>query len=323
MPDTPELQQHFGQPGAQAVGCGFPVAHLLCLFAAGTGLIRDVIVSPLRSSDLSTAPKVHPSMAPGDIVIGDTAFGTYVHLVLLQQQGIFGVFPNHQKRIVNFRAHRRYHRPGKNQEATGEPTSRWIKRLGRDDQLVEYFKPVERPKWLRPEEYDALPASLVVREIRRTIRRRGRPKQTVVVATTLLDPERYPADQVVELLKDRWGVETNLRHLKTSMKMDILHTQTVDGVHKELWMFLLIYNLVRVIMMEAAEIQDAPLDRISFVDALYWMRHVRPGDTLPKLLLNPYRPNRVEPRAIKRRPKQYDRLNKPRAVMRKMLKTRR
>jgi uncharacterized protein YihD (DUF1040 family) len=140
-----------------------------------------------------------------------------------------------------------------------------------------------------------------------------------VIVTTLLDPELYPADEIVELLKQRWNVEVNLRHLKTTMKMEVLRCHSVEGVQKELWAFVLIYNLVRVIMLEASQRQAAPLDRISFADALYWMRYAKPGQDMPDLIVNPHRPGRVEPRAIKRRPKEYDRLNKPRAVMRKAL----
>src|SRR6185312_17231079 len=108
MPDTPELQGHFGQSGNQKPGCGFPVAHLLCLFSAITGLIRDVIISPMRSSDAAVAPQVRDKLKSGDIVIGDTIFSGYFHMALLWLEGVLMVFPNHQKRIVNFRPHRRF-----------------------------------------------------------------------------------------------------------------------------------------------------------------------------------------------------------------------
>jgi hypothetical protein len=114
----------------------------------------------------------------------------------------------------------------------------------------------------------------------------------------------------------RWDVETDLRHLKTTMGMEVLHCKSVDGVHKELWMFLLIYNLVRAVMLRAAARQKVPVSRISFAGALQWMRHARPGDSLPDLAVVPERPNRLEPRAVKRRPKEYDRLTRPRATMR-------
>jgi hypothetical protein len=318
MPDTPELQEYYGQPGNQKAGCGFPVAHLLCLFSAASGLVRDVTVSPMRTGDLACTPQIHPNLCPGDIVIGDTTFGSYFHLALLQRQGALGVFPSHQKRIVDFRPDRPYSLPGK-QRCKGQPTSRWIRQLGWDDQIVEYFKPQACSKWMDRDSHDASPASIVVREIRRTVDQGGKSPWVIVIVTTLLDPELYPADEIVELLKQRWNVEVNLRHLKTTMKMEVLRCHSVEGVQKELWAFVLIYNLVRVIMLEASQRQAAPLDRISFADALYWMRYAKPGQDMPDLIVNPHRPGRVEPRAIKRRPKEYDRLNKPRAVMRKAL----
>jgi hypothetical protein len=321
MPDTPELQKRFGQSGRQKPGCGFPVAHLLCLFDASSGLVRDVVVSPLRTHDLAPTPRLHPHLGLGDILIGDTAFGSFFHLAALQKQGAFGVFPNHQARIVNFRPGRK-HAPRGKKRRPGQPSSRWVKKLGKDDQLVEYFRPIQCPSWMNREEYAASPRSIIVREIRRTIYRRGFRPMTIVIVTTLLDPAIYPADEIVALLGERWDVETNLRHLKTTMRLELLRCQSVAGVLKELWTFMLIYNLVRLIMMEAAERQKVPPNRISFADTLYWMRYARPGDGLPNLIVNPDRPDRAEPRAIKRRPKKYALITKPRDEMRKALKSR-
>ena len=321
MPDAPELQEQYGQPGAQKPGCGFPVAHILCLFGAITGLIRDLIISPLRTHDLAAAPQVHPQLCAGDIVIADTAFGSFFHIAMLLARGVLAVFPSHQKRIVSFRINRKHRRPRSRHGDKGLPTSRWLKHLGRHDQLVEYLKPA-RSKGMDLEQYQQMPESIVVREIRRTVRRKGFRPLTVTLVTTLLDAELYPADEIVKLSGQRWTVEVNLRHLKTTMKMEVLRSQTCEGIERELWSFVLICNLVRVIMMEAARRQQVALDRISFADALYWMRHARPGQPLPDLLVNPHRPDRIEPRAIKRRPKAYARLSKPRAVMRKRLKKR-
>jgi hypothetical protein len=318
MPDTPELQAYFGQPSEQNPGCGFPVAHLLALFGADTGLIQEVILSPLNTSDVATAPQVHHALASGDVVIADQAFGSYFHLALLARQGAHGVFPTQAMRIVNFRHHRRSSRPNRAGRVQGQPTSRWVKSLGHHDQLVEYCKP-RRPAWMTVEEYQALPDTLLVRELRRTLRRPGCRPRTLTISTTLLDPRAYPAAEIVKLLERRWDVETNLRHLKTTLGLEVLRTQTVAGVTRELWAFVLIYNLVRVILLEAATRQRVPVARLSFADALYWMRHAHPGQSLPRLLVNPHRPGRREPRALKRRPK-YPRLRTSRAVLRKRLK---
>jgi len=329
MPDTPELQAAFGQSGQQKAGCGFPVAHLLCLFDALTGFVRDVVVSPLRTADVAVASLLHPLLRAGDVLVGDTAFGSYFHLALLAAAGVFGVFPSHQKRVVSFRPHRAYNdgkkkKKGKPKEGgkpkKALPTSRWVRRLGKGDQVVEYFKPDGRPAWMTREQYDAAPASVEVREIRRRVYLAGHRPRVLTIVTTLLDAATYPADDVVALAKGRWSVETHLAELKTTMGMDVLRCRSVDGVTRELWAFLLVYNLVQVVVMAASRRQRVARDRVSFADALYWVRHAEAGDELPDLLLVPYRPERLEPRAIKRRPKEYDRLNKPRAVMRRQLK---
>jgi hypothetical protein len=142
----------------------------------------------------------------------------------------------------------------------------------------------------------------------------------VTIVTTLLDPIKYPAEALIQLRLRRWDVETNIRHLKITMGMDVLHCKTEIGVRKELAVFCLVYNLVRVVMLQAALRQRVTVDRISFADTLKWMRHARPGDSLPKLMINSRRPHRIEPRCRKRRPKQYDLMNKPRNMLRNTLK---
>jgi Transposase DDE domain len=322
MPDTPELRKAFGMPSGQEPGCGFPVAHLLVLFSAATGMLIDTWASPLRTGDLAETPEAHLHLDAGDILIGDDTFSGYPHLASLQKQGLHGLFPVHHQRIVDFKKNRRHCGKGKKAVA-GMPRSRWIKSLGKEDQLVEYFKAGPVPKWMSKSEYDALPDSIIVRELRRTVVRPGLGKITLTLVTTLLDPVAYPAKDLLELRLRRWDVETNIGHLKTTMKMDVLRCKSEQGVRKELTMFSLVYNLVRVVMLEASLRQEVPVSRISFADAYKWMRHARPGDPLPTLIVNPYRPDRIEPRCRKRRPKQYDLMNRPRAVLRKLLKNKR
>jgi hypothetical protein len=319
MPDEPELRKAFGMPTGQKKGCGFPVAHLLVMFSASTGLLMDAWASPLRTGDIAHTPKAHLHLNEGDIVIGDDTFSGYTHLANLKKQGLHGLFPVHHLRIVSFKKRRPHTVGGKNAVA-GMPRSRWIKSLGKDDQLVEYFKPKQKPPRMSREEFDALLPSIIVRELRRTVRRPGLGKITLTLVTTLLDPVAYPAEDLLELRLRRWDVETNIGHMKTTMGMDVLHCKSEQGVRKELAVFCLVYNLVRVVMLEASRRQEVPVSRISFADALNWMRHARPGDALAKLIVNPYRPNRIEPRCKKRRAKQYDLMNKPRAELRKLLK---
>jgi hypothetical protein len=141
----------------------------------------------------------------------------------------------------------------------------------------------------------------------------------VTLVTTLVDAELYPLVELAELYRKRWEVEGHLKALKTTMKMEVLRCETVAGVSKELLMFALVYNLVRLVMLEASRRQGAPVDRISFVDALRWLTEARPGAALPKLVVNPDRADRVEPRMRKRRPKPYPLMTKPRSELRKAL----
>jgi len=294
MPDTPPLQATFGQPGQQKLGCGFPVAHLLMSFDARTGMVLDAIPGPLRTHDLRDVAWIHRHLAPGDILIGDKAFGSWAHLALLHGAGVHGLFSLHQHRPVH----------------------------GKSDRIERWAKPPRQPAWMSVEQFDALPDHLDVRIVHRVIRRRGFRPVEVNLVTTLLDPTTYRADDLVDLGKGRWSAELNIRHLKTTMGMEILKCKTVEGVLKELAIFLLVYNLVRAVMLRASAAQGVDVARISFADSLAWIRCTQPGAVLWRLLVNPIRPDRLEPRAIKRRPKEYDRLNRPRQEMRNALKNR-
>jgi hypothetical protein len=320
MPDTAELQAAFGQPGQQAPGCGFPVAHLLTLFHAGTGLLQKVLVAPLRTHDMAGVQAMHTELEVGDVVLADRGFCSYGHLALLAQAGMHGVFRVHQRMAVSFRIGR-MHTPGSGpyRKLRGLPRSRWIKWLGRRDQWVEYFKPKQRPSWMKAEDFADLPASLVVRELRYRILRPGYRTREVTLVTTLVDPVRYPAEELAQLYADRWQIETNLRHLKQTLSMDVLRCKTVAGVHKELRMIALAYNLVRLVMLRSAKLRNIPVDRISFIDALRWLSEGGAGPALDHLALVPNRPGRVEPRVLKRRLKEYALMQRPRAALQQAL----
>jgi DDE family transposase len=321
MPDTDELREHFGQPGGQAAGCGFPTAHWLALVHFGSGLFQKVITAPLRTHDLNGVAQLHPELEAGDVVLGDRAFGSYGHVALLVLRGLHGIFRAHQKLIIDFTSGRPHVLPdkGKSDRKTGKPRSKWIEGLGPLDQIVEWFRPAEVPAWMSAEAWAALPATLRVRELRYTIARPGFRVHTVTLVTTLLDAQRYPKEKLAEAYGLRWTIETAFGHLKTTMKMDTLRCQTVRGIQKELTMFLLVYNLVRMTILEAAQRQGVPPERISFVDALRWLATARAGDELPDLVVNPLRPGRAEPRVRKRRPKEFPVMQKPRAVLRQEL----
>lgn len=317
MSDTPELQAHFGQPTNQRKGCGFPVAHILALFHAGTGLLLKVVVSPMRTHDMRHAATMHPELEQGDILLADRGFASFAHLALLFMRKMHGVFRCHQQQIVSFREGRKH--TNKNHPKKGLPRSRYVLRLGRWDQLVGYIKPKGKPKWMDDDTLATLPETVMVRELRFLTPQKGFRTKVITLVTTLLDPVAYPKEDLAKLYLSRWQIEVNFRHLKTTMGMEVLHCKTVEGVLKELYMFALTYNLIRLVMLEASRRQKVPLDRISFIDALRWLRDANADTKLTPLVVNPSRPDRLEPRVLKRRLKEYTLMKKPRSVLRKSL----
>ena len=202
-PDTPALQEAFGQPKNQKPGCGLPVPKLLALFDAFTGMVVELLASPLYTHDLRGAWRLHPLLGPGDLLVGDRGFCSYAHLALLHLRGVLACFRMHQRVIVDFRPGRRHKAGGKGKgkggPGRGLPTSRFVRRLGRWDQLVEWARPLTRPKWMTAEQLASLPPTLLVREVRYLLSDKGMRTRRVTVATTLLDPALYPKEKVAEL----------------------------------------------------------------------------------------------------------------------------
>ena len=159
----------------------------------------------------------------------------------------------------------------------------------------------------------------MLREVRYHIGHPGFRTRQITLVTTLLDAEIYRVADLAELYRQRWQVETSLAHLKTTMRMDVLHCKTVPGVLKELTIFAIAYNLVRIVMWHSAILQHIAVERISFLDALRWLGAPSTGIPLAGLLVNPVRPHRVEPRVKKRRPKPFPLMLKPRQELRQQL----
>lgn len=311
MPDTPDLQQAFPQPAAQAPGCGFPVLQFVALFCWTTGAILDVAIDSLRCHELPLFRKLWHHFRRDDVVLADRAYGSYVDFARLSRLGVFGVFRLHQRRTHDFRA--------------GRP-------LGPDDRLVTWERPAQ---WLHSmgvtrEEFEQLPAVQSIRLVRIPQTPRGFRSRTIVVATTLLDPVETPADDIRALYRDRWTAELHFRSLKIALGMDVLRGRSRDIVIKEVVMHLVAYNLIRLLMWEAARKHRVDLHRLSFTGTLHRLRQAMPhllaarasdrGAALMEHLCEwiahdrlPYRPDRYEPRRVKRRPKQFSRLNRPRA----------
>jgi len=288
----------------------------------GANIIQSFASPLFTPHDLKHASQMHPELAPGDVLVGDRGFCSFAHLAQLVAAGFHGVMRIHQRMIVDFRIGRMHVPPRppfpKLKGAKGLPRSRWVKWLGHCDHIVEWYKPKQRPKWLDKEAYAALPSSLLVRELRFQIQRPGFRVHEVTLVTTLLDPQRYPAEELAQLYFDRWRIEVNLRHLKQTLGLDVLRCLTEAGVRKEICMLALVYNLVRLVMLQAARQQEVEPDRISFIDALRWLRTAKPGEDVPLLIVNVPR-QRVEPRVKKRRPKQFPLMKRPRAELREAL----
>jgi hypothetical protein len=321
MPDTPALQDAFGQSTEQRPGCGFPVARLLGLFHAGTGVLLKLVVAPLLTHDLAQVQAVHSTLQPGDVLVADRGLCSYAHLALLVQAGVHAVLRVGARQIVDFTPGRPFVMPNvrRTPAVKGIPRSRWLTALGVQDQLVAWLKPKTCPSWLAREVLAALPESLALREVRYHIATPGFRTRQVTLVTTLLDAAIYRVADLAELYRQRWQIETSLASLKTTMRMEVLHCKTVSGVLKELSVFVMVYNLVRMVMRQSALLQHIAVERISFLDALRWLSAPSPGMPLVALIVNPARPQRVEPRVKKRRPKSFPFMIKPRQELRQQI----
>jgi hypothetical protein len=320
MPDVPALRAHFGQPTGQRPGCGFPVAKWVALFDLATGMLARVTVSPLRAHDPSGAAEVEGDVRPGDVVLGDRGLCSYAHIAMLLARGAHAVFRLHQRRLVDFTPGRPL--PTKlswKANPEGLPHSLWGESNGPHDQIVTWFRPAQRPKWMTQERFAALPPEVTVRELRYRVSQRGFRVKEITPVTTLLDAGLYPARELAGRYRRRWQVELNFRHMKITMRMDVLKCKTVDGVMKELTMFAIAYNLIRSVTAEGARARGVAADRIGFVDALRWLIGPGWGGDVSRIRINPSRPDRVEPRVRKRRPKQYPVMKEPRAELRNRL----
>jgi hypothetical protein len=316
MPDTPANQKAYPQARTQRRGVGFPIARLVALFSLASGAVLDMAVGPYRgkgTSELSLFRQLLARLQPESVLLGDRYFCNYWMLASLLSRDVQGVFRLHQLRPVDFRRGRR---------------------LGRDDRLVVWRRPA-RPEWMSAAEYEELLDELVVREVRVRVQQRGFRVRELIVATTLLDPQEATAGELARLFRARWQAELHLRSLKVVLGMDVLRCKSPEMVRKELWMHLLAYNLVRELMSQAAEHVGLEPHELSFKGALQTMNRFQELLTLtsanrwPTLfdeLLRAVgrhrvanRPNRYEPRAIKRRPKPHDLLTVPRDVARRRL----
>ncbi len=317
MPDTEANQKAYPQPTVQKPGLGFPLVRFVVIFSLAVGTVLDAAFCPYKgkeNSELALLRRMHDSLDEGDVVLGDRYFCSFFEIAELQRRGIDVVMRQHQHRKTDFR--------------------RGVQ-LGKHDHLVVWTKP-QRPEWMDAERYRQYPDKMVMRELRVYVRGRHRKvrNRTITIATTLGDHEEYSKGELAELYRLRWQAELNLRSLKSVMQMDVLRCKTPEMVRKEIWAHLLVYNLIRKVMCQAAEEFLMKPWKISFKGALQTLNAFAlplltcAKSKLPKVIKEMLlaiarhgvgsRPNRVEPRAVKRRPKPHALLNKPRDKARKL-----
>jgi hypothetical protein len=308
MADTSENQKVYPQPSSQKVGCGFPVIRFIALLSLSSGAILKVIMDSLHSHELRLFRCLWEYLEKGDIILGDRAFGEYTTAAALPLQGVDLVARLHHQRKVDFRKARR---------------------LAKNDGLFVWQKGYQQSQILSATEWALLPAQITVRIIRFKATIRGFRSRRVTLLTTLLDPQLYPAAQLIALYARRWALELCFRDIKSTMGMEYLRCKSPEMARKELLAYLIAHNLIRCIIAEAVARYDFNLERVSFKGTLDALRQYSAAigqarnNSLRRhlwndLLLNlardvvPHRPNRKEPRAVKRRPKAYPLLNQPR-----------
>jgi hypothetical protein len=308
LPDTLKNQRAYPQSGAQKPGCGFPLLRLVGVFSLATGALLDYAKGNKHQHELRLLKGLLDQFKGGDLALADRGFCSYVLLVLLLWRGVFSVSRLHQRRPTDLRK--------------GKP-------LGKNDRLFIWLKPPEKPSWLPQSWWMKIPAQLTVRVLRFSLACRGYRPQSVTLVTTLLDPKAYPAQDIAQLYVRRWKIELWFRDIKTSMGMEVLRCKSPGMVHKELEMFFIAYNLIRCLMVQAGADSDVELDRVSFKGTVDSVRQfslaiaqARSKTKQRQLILEllgviardqvPERPGRREPRAVKRRPKAFPLLNKPR-----------
>jgi len=310
LPDTPKNQADYPQPGGQLPGCGFPLLKLVGVFSWATGTLLDYAKGNKHQHELTLLQKLMHQFKAPDLVLADRGFSSYTLLALFLQRGVQSLFRLHQARPADLRKG---------------------KRLGKNDRLFVWLKPSQRPHYLSKTLWKAIPEQMGVRVLRFSLHVPGFRVQSVTLVTTLLDAQKYPAQELAFLYAQRWRVELWFRDIKTSMGMEVLRCKAPKMVHKELEMFLIAYNLIRCLMTQASVRHDTDIGSLSFkgtVDALRQFagaiaqaRSRKSQRLLFDRLLEviardriPDRSGRTEPRALKRRPKPFPLLNRPRRL---------
>jgi len=311
MPDTTENQEAFPQPSGQAPGLGFPIARMVVLMSLATAMLGGMALGPYAGKETGETAlfrRLFDQLDPGDVVLADRYFCSYFMMAMLMRLGVDVVARLHQCRQSDL-------------QKGG--------RLGKGDYLVRWKRPA-KPDWMDQDTYDSMPESITLRQLEVKVHQPGFRVESLIVVTTLIDAKQYPRQDIAELYHQRWLVELDIRAIKSTLGMDVLRCKTPHMVRNEIWTCLLAYNLIRQSMRQAAARSGLSPRQLSFTTAMQtvaasWMT-LATEDQVAMLIevqldslteqLNGHRPNRVEPRAVKRRPKPHKLLTKPRAEAR-------
>jgi hypothetical protein len=313
MPDTVENQAAYPQPPCQAEGVGFPLARMVVLLSLATAMVTGMAIGPYagkETGELALLRQLLDWLEPGAVLVADRYYCSYFMIAMLLELGIDFVARLHHARDVDLEHGQR---------------------LGQGDHLVTWQRP-KRPEWMDEETYQRMPATLQVRALNVHVKQAGFRVEEFMVVTTLTDARAYTKDDVTELYHQRWLVELDIRTLKVTLGMDVLRCKTPQMVDKEIWTCLLAYNLIRQTMLQAALARKRSPRQLSFTAAMQkiaasWATLAVCDQETLVLLVSVHlkhlpghrvghRPNRVEPRAVKRRAKPHKLLNKPRAEAR-------
>jgi putative transposase len=317
-PDTPELQAEYPQPSSQKPGLGFPLIRMVLILSLATALIGGAALGPYagkETGETALLRQLFARLKSGDVVLADRYYCSYFMIALLRALGVDVVMRLHQCRSSDLQRGRR---------------------LGPGDHLVTWTRP-ERPDWMDQETYDRMPASIEVREVHVQVKQPGFRVESLVVVTTLTDADAYTSDDLAELYHQRWLIELDIRTLKITLGMDVLRCRTPAMVVKEIWTCLLAYNLIRQAMFQAARLSALSPRQISFTAAMQkiaasWAAILVCDQERARTMIEVHladlathrigdRPDRVEPRAIKRRPKPHRLLMEPRSQARASLQS--
>ncbi len=333
MPDTPENQKAYPQHSSQKEGCGFPLAAIGVLFSYCTGAVMGITIDTWSTHDINLARQLTEYLEVGDIILGDRAFCAYSDICLWMHQGFDLVSRLHQGRVLKGKK-----RPKHTiiEDSNNKNRKKKKSRNAPHDRLILWEKPKTKPEGISQKDFDSLPKELVLREVHAYICIPGFRTKEIIVVTTLLDAIEYPAHDILQLYDDRWEAEVNLKHIKTTLGMDILTSKTPGMVRKEIYTYLLAYNLLRTIMYQAGARFNRDSIRFSlqatrqhfnnFIPEIIHKTKVK-GQKIYTIMLETVadsyqklRRGRVEPRVKKRRPKAYPLMQEPRRILRAKMK---